>query len=1171
MSNHQAPTGRLTTQQRRALEVKNQSVALGSGAGCGKTTVLTERFLEEIGGTQRRALGAIVALTFTEKAARELRQRIRARCREEMAGGEDVHRWSVVIRALEAAPIGTFHEFCARLLRAHAFEAGIDPEFAILDGAVAASLRDQAIRKALRRLIADHHPDLIELAVDHGLGQIRAALNTLLSSRSAGDLRALAVLEPDDLVNRWSTVWNERGRAAVVRPLSPLARCCRDLLAVITAGHPKLQGRRADLLPRLADLETGCASDQLLAEIRELAKVNDLGAKGVWPDAQTKEAVKCVFGALRSKIDQVHGRLSEDPAQTALSAANSLRLMRLERIVWDEYEQIKRRRRGLDFDDLLTMTSALLDGTSGPNRPVLAAQDAIEFVMVDEFQDTDRIQSEILSLLGGDDLFMARMFVVGDPKQSIYRFRGAEPAIFGRWRGEFPPAGRLTLSENFRSVPGVIHFVNALFAGCFEEVDPEGRANSEPNRLDAVRPDETSQSAVTLHWALPEPPGESESKVKTQAEDRRKHEARSLARWLRGRLDAGWMIVDRQTRQRRPAHGGDVAFLFRSMTDVWPFELALAELDFDYLTIGGSAFFAQQEVRDVVNVLSVVEDPLDEVALASALRSPFFSLSDDGLFWLARRFPGGLTEGLARAGEIVQLTEGDHGAAIRARDLLKRWRNIKDHVSLSDLVAAVLADSGFEAALVCESRGSRKLANTRKLVSLARNFDRQESFTLADLVARLRSDLDDPPPEEQAFTTDEESQSVRLMSIHQAKGLEFPIVVIPDLNRKPNALDPLLGLHPELGLVIRPVRSFPQAGPQADSGRGESLGWLAFQAIEKDEDRQEALRLFYVATTRARDHLVISAGLETDPDPGDLVATCLAGLGSCCAVNPGNPRPASPAFELLIERFDWRTGRCLRKLPDGWPQPHVETVLTTPGEHQYRRRRVDEGPRLEAIRQAIVNAPPAQARHVRRPRALPRLIDLDPQAELPGRSDRLGRLIRETFVEPSLLRGEPLDQVCERVGRRQTPGASSTLIDLAVRSLESWPQSPLFEELRVASLARQAIEHGLRWNLSEVLESEKACVIQGSCDAVYRDRQRRWRPVIASTDPSRYQADRLRLLFSELAIARCGLRPAGPAWWICFKDEGQFDVDIHMRLSPSAIEQAVVLWLAQGGTVRRDL
>ena len=251
-----------------------------------------------------------------------------------------------------------------------------------------------------------------------------------------------------------------------------------------------------------------------------------------------------------------------------------------------------------------------------------------------------------------------------------------------------------------------------------------------------------------------------------------------------------------------------MAFLFRAMTDVWHYETALADLDFDYHTIGGSAFYAQQEVRDVVSVLSVVEDPLDEVALAGALRSPFFSLSDDSPLLAGAQVRGGTDRGSRasrRDRRALRPRPGPGGACQQRcwRDgatsrTASRWRS---------LVASILDESGFEAAVVCEFLGARKLANTRKLVRLARDFDRQEGFTLADLVARLRADLDRPPREEQAATTDEESEVIRLMSIHQAKGLEFPIVVIPDLNRKMNPPDALIGLHAELGLVVTPAAS----------------------------------------------------------------------------------------------------------------------------------------------------------------------------------------------------------------------------------------------------------------------------------------------------------------------------------------------------------------------------
>ena len=403
------------------------------------------------------------------------------------------------------------------------------------------------------------------------------------------------------------------------------------------------------------------------------------------------------------------------------------------------------------------------------------------------------------------------MFVVGDVRQSIYRFRGAEPEIFDRWRERFPEPGRRNLTESFRSVPGIIHFVNALFAEQFAAAWP-GEKPQDPveHRLVPVREKLTDEPAVVFVWAVPPDPTEPEAEpAKSTAQDRRENEARLLARWIRQRLDAGWTVLDRRTEIERNAHAGDVAFLFRAMTDVSIYERALADEGFEYHTLGGSAFYAQQEIRDVVNLLSIVEDPFDEVALAGALRSPFFSLSDNGLFWLAHAGPGGLIAGLERCQEIPQLSAYDRGQAARAKHLLSRWRAVKDHVNLAAMVNQILDESSFEASLVCEHLGPRKLANCRKLLLIAREFDRQGGFTLADLVGRLRAYLDEPPREELAAATEEESTNIRLMSIHQAKGLEFPIVVVPDLNRETDSRTQWLGLDHDLGLVVRPAARPP--------------------------------------------------------------------------------------------------------------------------------------------------------------------------------------------------------------------------------------------------------------------------------------------------------------------------------------------------------------------------
>lgn len=1143
MNDAQDSAARLTREQLAALEVAEASVALRAGAGCGKTLVLTQRYRREIEGQQGRPLGSLVALTFTEKAARELRQRIRHLCRAQLAAGHEVERWSMVLRALEAAPIGTFHEFCARLLRTHAIKIGIDPEFTVFDAAIAGSLRDEAVRITLRRLLAGRNEDLIALASAYGLGQIREAMGLLVAMRTTGDLDEWTKLSAEQVVERWRSVWNQRGRCATLLGLSPAARRCRQLLSRIDGSHPKLKNRLREMLDLLPELESGRCSDKLLEDTLGFARISDLRGSDVWPSVQIKDDVKSEFEGLRKKIKQVQEKLRWDNELTLESARTSLHLARLADQVRMSYESIKEGRSGLDFDDLLVKTHGLLR-----DRPEILASDSvgggiasIEFVLVDEFQDTDRVQTEILEMLAGAEFQHGRMFVVGDVRQSIYRFRGAEPGIFDQWRDKFPDEGCKNLTENFRSVPGVIHFVNALFAEHFAEARPgEEPADQNEHRLVSVRKDLTDLPAVMFVWGVPPEPTEPElaEGVKTTAHDRRENEARTLARWIRRRLEAGWTILDRNSKEPRLAHPGDVAFLFRAMTDVALYERALADEGFDYHTLGSSAFYAQQEIHDVINLLSIVEDPFDEVALAGVLRSPFFSLSDNGLFWLARAFPVGLSAGLERSEEIPQLSPHDRYQTARARSLLARWREIKDHVGLAAIVTQILDESGFEASLVCEFLGARKLANSRKLLLIARQFDRQGGFTLADLVARLRGFLDEPPREELAAATEEESTNIRLMSIHQAKGLEFPIVVIPDLNRESDSRTQWLGFHPDLGLVVRPVAPLPtRPGGEAESMSEHSLGWLTFRAIEEDENRREAIRLFYVAATRARDYLILSAGLPTDP------------------------KPESPAMQLLWERFDWQTGRCLARLPETWPVPRVHATTSTSPEAEGKHSRQPLALRLAAIERAIVETEIGEPEQLSRPSPRPGLIDLDPARRLSSRAARLDCLIRAMIADKGLLRGEPLAEACARVGARQAPAANSALVAEAVTWLEPWLATPLFQELRDASRARRPIERNLEWTIAWPLDSNHSTVVRGCSEAVYRDHRGRWRPVIVSTAAGDSQAERLRLMLSGVATLQRGFDPGGPGWWVHLGTDEKMLVDVHVNFNPAAIGQTLAEWL----------
>jgi ATP-dependent helicase/nuclease subunit A len=452
----------------------------------------------------------------------------------------------------------------------------------------------------------------------------------------------------------------------------------------------------------------------------------------------------------------------------------------------------------------------------------------------------------------------------------------------------------------------------------------------------------------------------------------------------------------------------------------------------------------------------------------------------------------------------------------------------------------------------------------RKLVRLARNFDRQQGFTLADLVARLRADLDSLPREEQAATTDEDSQVIRLMSIHQAKGLEFPIVVIPDLNRDSSPPRGLLGLHPDLGLVVRPPRSpglSDEAEASAEPEAGDSLGWLAYRSLENEEDRKEALRLFYVAATRARDHLVLSAGLEAEPVDDDPAAVHLSAAG-CSFNNPGSPRASSPAMQLVLERFDWRSGACLARLPEGWPTPRVSVVLTTPTEPEERGRRPVRQ-LYQEIERAIGSAVGPKAEPVVPFPSPPALIDLDPDPNTPGRAARLDRVIRAVLADRTLLQGEPLADVCARLAARQVPAAGSAIQQEAIRCLEPWLESPLFSELKAAARGRRNLERSTGWILPWPLEGAASTVIRGRCDLLWRDRRGFWRPVVVSTGAALKETDQLCLLLSAAAVERMGRGPSGSPWWVEARPGADLLVEARLKPTEAMIDKAVAHWLEQ--------
>ena len=1127
----------LTEQQRRALDARGTSVAVSAGAGCGKTFVLTERFLAELepdgphGRDRRSRLGQVAAITFTERAAREMRERIRSACNRRLRECPDdqADYWMELVRELDSARISTIHSFCASLLRAHAVEARLDPRFRVLDGAQAGTLLFELTDDALRDRLADRQETVLTLVARFGLDRLREMIARLLAVRQEIDWPAWRNESVESLLARWEEFWRCDTLPRLLRRLgtSAAASTLLELASRRPSDHPKMQDRFAVLLERLPGLikprpsvaqrgstsACGFARDVLdagdimseLATIRQAAMVQGAGKKH-WVDDEAYERFKDAAKTLREAVDGVLERMSFDAAAARPAAEAALQAIGLAAEVAEQYERRKRELAVLDFNDLLIHARRLLVGAEqGGLRKRLAAQ--IRLLLVDEFQDTDPLQVELVKALCDNEHLRGKLFLVGDYKQSIYRFRGADPRVFGRLREEFSAAGRLPLSLNFRSQPAVLDFVNALFA---EELGPE----YEPLR--AARPQVGPAPAVEFLWAgdaptegdsgnnSPSPLAPRPSSLEDMGprERLRRREAEWIARRIRAMLDSGEKIAwDNEASEPsvRAVRPGDVALLFRAMTNAEYYEDALQRYGIDYYLVGGRAFYAQQEIYDLLNLLRTLDGRCDEVSLAGALRSPLFSLHDETLFWLARH-PRGLAAGLFEGELPAELDADQREQAEFAATTIRDLRAMKDRLPVARLIQAVLDRTGYDAVLLAEFLGERKLANLHKLIEQARSFDHSGVFALSDFITQLAEFVARQPDEPLAATCPESTDVVKLMSIHQSKGLEFPVVIVPDVGRSRRIMGPPVAFTPQLGPMLK--------DPDA------TTGYDLFMAAENDEDAAEHSRLLYVAATRAADYLILSSGVER---PGEA---------------------AGPWMEMIARRFDLLTGQQHTPFSPGTcagGEPLV-TVTTEPPPIQskpvdLRLRRdlekiVEKAGQMAADgagRQPRYLAPPEIDRTARRQFSFSRLSgELHAGANVPA-ADRLdetaspepqldprglGTLVHAVLEQIDFARHEDVQELVERLAPEHLPAEGLDLgepIEMVGRFL----RSPRAAELAAAEEIYRELEFMLAWPCETAsgyqafhkdASGSGGRYLQGFIDCIYRDSAGRWRLIDFKTN-----------------------------------------------------------------------
>ena len=868
----------LTEEQLAVVEDRAGPLLVAAGAGSGKTRVMVERIVRAVidDGVE---VGRILAITFTEKAAGELADRVRERFLE-------LERYDAA-RDAERAWISTIHGFCARLLRAHALAAGVDPEFRVLDETDSAWLRRTAFEDALEEL-----------------------LDAQDGEEALGDLAPFSVAELRDLVVAAHERLRLQGAAEPVLPEPEVAdpqAACAQLASAATAFAAELGGAATNTTVEKA--------------LKAIGRCVELA--GRMPDRDELEAITVAKGnakAMQTAAAEEYIAAVAAIRQAAIDAEALPALQRIDallRAFARRYAELKAARSGLDFEDLELRADALLASDAS-----LRERYAERFVhvMVDEFQDTNPVQLRIIERVASGNLF-----TVGDEFQSIYSFRHADVELFRARRAELAPQGRVReLSTSFRAVPELlaalrVAFAGELFSGDYVPLLPaKGEA-------EAATEAETETAQLTLEGLGegPQSPVVSAPRVEILVTEKdrdagwdaidlgdtlprdtvwRLAEARLLAQRIRELVDGG----------RSP---GDIAVLVRATAGMAVIERALAEAGVPTYLIGGRGFWSQRQVADLTAYLAALANPRDDLRLYEALASPLGGASSDTLALLADAArPRSAWDRLVAEEPIPGLGPEEVERLRTFADRLQAHRELTARLPLDGLIERVIADTRYDLAVLQLPGGERRLANVRKLLRLAREFEAQEGRDLrglVDLVEALAGEELGPDREGEAPVESEDLAAVRIMTIHRAKGLEFPVVCVADMGREPftGGRDLLrLDRDGRIGLKL----------PSDGNGGRPAFDWQRIKDDQQAEADEEERRLFYVAMTRAQEHLILSGALPrrrpATREPLAWIARALVG-DALERLTPEDP----------VQVADRARVRCVLNAP-----ATVDIVLTAP-------------------------------------------------------------------------------------------------------------------------------------------------------------------------------------------------------------------------------------------------
>ena len=849
---------RLTPSQQQALNT-DKHICVTAGAGSGKTTVLVERYLKILreGNADPQE---IVAITFTDKAAAEMKERIieELSLQEERDGSEQENSLQGFREKMSTAHISTIHAFCSRILREFPFQAGVPANFSILQGIDQKLLLQETLKETLKDIATNeedkHRDELTRLLQRYG-GQQKLVdlLSTMINQRDTLEhLMQEIYKNPNDREIRGVLQERVHERKQQIRErlistidIPEFIRCLNTVLQVASGKNAEavkdltqelktLHGQHLDLTGAL-NLLTDTA--YLITTARnDIAKRDFLGNRvtttGIEAEtnflASTAKKIKAAPPIENNKNTADENETDDD---FLLSTIHDLLTLYIQ--ISRAYRTAKLSQGKLDFADLQLKTRDLLRNNKEIRQKLVSRH---KYYMVDEYQDTNELQYELVMLLT-NELKAANLFIVGDPKQSIYAFRGADVRVFTKTKEKITDNGGddIRLTENFRSLRDTVGFVNYFF----NDSMGDGKETEFEVAYEALTQARPIKSNGTVEILLGKQGDDLADEYSLIAHHIKSMKANAETIYKRGK--------DGQEAEYPIAYG-DIAILIQARTHLPNIENALLEADIPYLTTGGVGFYQRQEIYDIWNYLNFLNNPTEnQTSLAAVLRGPAFGISDTELYEISLRKE-------KKFWDQVQNYQDPSHHLRTAISTLKRHLQFARRMPVNQLIVTIVNETGMIGTLKTGKQGQQRWVNYQKLLEHARNFDGDEAKQILPGFIEFLDILIEEERREGQAPIEANSGAVQIMTIHASKGKQFPVVILPRLDRKGQTdrepfIDEVFGI------------GFSPLNPDKDYSKTEPNIVTHMKNRANEKEIAEKKRLFYVGTTRACDRLILSGTL----------------------------------------------------------------------------------------------------------------------------------------------------------------------------------------------------------------------------------------------------------------------------------------------------------------------